>query len=178
MKKLLVGLAGFVVVVVVVGLVTPPDFVVAKEVTIDAEPAAVHAYVGELKKWDEWSPWLEQDPTIKTTFGEQTTGVGASQSWTGKESDGELTFTKCDPETGIAYDMNFIMDENKIPSSAVMSYSVEDGKTKVTWSMNGTWKGAMPPVMDGWMKILSPWMIGSSFDKGLTKLKAKVEEQK
>ena len=52
---------------------------------------------------------------------------------------------------------------------------VVEGGTEVTWSMEGTWKGIMPPVLDGWMKLATPWMIGGMFDRGLQNLKEKVE---
>ena len=178
MKKVLIVLLVLILAIVAVGFLTPTEFAIAKSITIKAEPGAVHAYVGELKQWPEWTPWLESDPTIETTLGEKTTGVGAHQSWTGKEGGGELTFTKCDPDQGIAYDMAFIMEEERILATSTMAYKPAEGGTEVTWSMNGDWKGAAPPIMAGWMKIMSPWMIGPEFDKGLEKLKAKVEAGK
>ena len=63
---------------------------------MQATPAQVHAFVGDLEKWDEWTPWIEDDPSIVTTFGEKTVGVGAHQSWTSESGDGELTLTQSD----------------------------------------------------------------------------------
>jgi hypothetical protein len=175
-KKLLIGLLALVVILAAIGLIAPKDYQVERSVTIQAPAAEVHAWVGELTKWPEWVPWEEDDPTLETTYGEQTTGVGAHQTWTGKDGDGELTFTKCDPEQGIAYEMAFIMEDKRVPATSAMTYrSAEGGGTEVIWTMEGSWKGAVPPVMDGWMKILSPWMLGSAFDRGLTKLKGRVE---
>lgn len=175
MKKLLVGLVVLLVAAAAIGFVTPKDYDVARSVTIDAPRAAVHAYVGHLDQWDEWTPWQEDDPTVETTVGDQATGVGASQTWTSADGAGELTFTMCDPNEGIACDMTFIMEEQRIPAQSAILYETVEGGTRVTWSMQGTWDGAMPPVIDGWMKILSPMMLGGMFDRGLANLKAKVE---
>jgi len=175
MKKFLIVLVILVLAVAAVGFLGPTEYAIAKSVKIDAEPGAVHEYVGELRKWPEWSPWEELDPSIVTTYGDKTTGVGAYQSWTGEDGGGELTFTRCDPESGIAYDMAFIMEDDKIPATSAMDYKQVDGGTEVTWTMNGDWDGAVPAIMAGWMKILSPWMIGGPFDQGLENLKARVE---
>lgn len=175
MKKIGLGLLVVIALLVVVGLVAPKDYAVAESITVRAPPDHVHRYVGDLRRWPEWTPWQEHDPTIVTTYGERTAGVGASQSWAGKDGEGELTLTRSDPNSGIAYQMAFIMDQTRIPASGALAYTPTDGGTEVTWTMEGSWKGAVPPVLDGWMKILSPWMIGSEFQRGLAKLKQVVE---
>lgn len=176
MKKLMMFLLVLVLLLVAAGLATPSDYSVEHKVVIDATPAEVHAYVGELRKWPDWAPWHEDDPTIETTFGEKTTGVGAHQSWTSKDGEGELTFTRCDPVSGIAYDMNFMPDEETVsPAKSAMDYRVVDGGTEVTWSMQGDWAGVMPPVLDGLMKLFTPMIMGGMFDTGLANLKTAVE---
>lgn len=176
-KKILIGLVLLIVVVIGVGFVLPTDYAVAKSMTIQAEPAAVHEYVGELKKWPEWAPWHEEDPTMEITYGEATTGVGARQTWSGKDGDGELTLTKCDPGTGIAYDMAFIMDETRVPATCEMTYEKVDGGTIVTWKMEGDIAGMMPRPMAGWMNIMMSGSIGSMFDRGLEGLREKTEKK-
>ena len=175
MKKVLIVLVLLVAVVALVGIATPTDYDIGTSLVINATPEQVHAYVGHLEKWPEWAPWEEEDPTIVTTLGDKTTGVGASQSWTSKDGDGELTLTKCDPATGIAYEMAFIMEGERFPSTSAMTYKAVDGGTEVTWTMQGDWKGAMPPIVDAWMKIFTPMMIGGMFDQGLQNLKGLVE---
>ena len=175
MKKLFMTLLVLVVVLGVVGVVSPTDYALEKSIVIDAPPAAVHAYVGDLRKWEDWAPWFDEDPSIVTTYSDTTTGVGAHQSWTSEGGDGELTLTKCDAQTGIAYDMSFIHEGESTPATSAMTYEPVDGGTKVTWSMEGDWEGAMPPVIDGLFNYLSDMMIGGMFDQGLANLKAKVE---
>lgn len=176
MKKILVGLLVFIVIICAVGFILPTDFAIAKSVTIDAPPAEVHAWVGHLEKWEAWAPWKEDDPSMKTTLGEKTTGIGAYQSWSGESGDGELTFTKCDPESGIAYDMAFIMDDTKSPSTAAMSYEKAGEGTTVTWTMEGDIGTMMPRIMAGYMNVfMMERSVGDSFDKGLASLKSKVE---
>lgn len=173
--KVVIGILVVLIALVGIGFALPTEFAVAKTMKIDAPPEQVHAWVGELKKWDAWTPWAEEDPTMTTALGEKTTGVGAHQTWSGKDGDGELTFTKCDPQTGIAYDMAFINEDARAPATSEMTYEKVDGGTEVTWAMKGDTADMMPPVMAGYMNLMMKGSIGDMFDRGLTKLKEKVE---
>ena len=175
MKKILIGLLVVIVLLVVVGFVLPTEYEIEERVTIQADAARVHELVGELKRWKEWSPWEQEDPSIVTTFGPTTTGVGASQTWTSESGDGELKFTQCDPATGIAYDMAFIMGETRAPSTSAMKYVVAEGSTEVVWTMEGDVRDFMPPVVGGYMNIFMKMSIASMFEQGLTKLKTVAE---
>ncbi len=172
LKKILTALAILILVFVVVGALLPREFSVKRTTVVLAEPAKVHALVGELKRWDEWAPWKESDPTVVTTYGASTTGVGASQTWTGKDGDGRLQFTKCDPATGIAYDMVFLDGDKEMPAQSWMTYSPAAGGTQVEWGISG----AMDyPVVGGYFALLADSMIGGMFQSGLDKLKQRAE---
>ncbi len=175
MKKFLVVLALVLLIVVVVGAVLPTDYSIERSIDIQAPPARVHAHVGDLEQWPSWTPWLEQDPTIQVTLGDTTTGVGASQTWTGDSGNGELTFTKCDPATGVAYDMAFIMGEVRAPSVGALTYRPSGASTTVVWSMRGDVGDFMPPVVGGYMNLMMKSSIAGMFDQGLSKLKTVVE---
>jgi uncharacterized protein YndB with AHSA1/START domain len=177
MKTALKIIAALVVICVVVGFLVPKTYTVERKIRIDAPPAIVHGYVSDLKKWSDWSVWKEKDPTLVVTLGEKTKGVGAHQSWTGKDGDGDLTLTKVDAKTGVDFDMNFIMDGKPIPSKGSYSYATIQDQLEVTWTMKGDWKGAVPPVVDGWMSLMSGMMMGPSFERGLELLK-EVSEKK
>ena len=163
------------VVLAVVGYLLPTQYAVSREIQIAAPAEKVHALVGDLTRWDEWTPWTEADPTVKTTFGPKTTGVGASQTWTSENGDGELVLTKCDPAEGITYDMAFVMDGQRAPCKSAMTYVARDGGTLVTWTMQGDMADMSMPVLAGYLKLLVKGSIDEEFDKGLAKLKQKVE---
>ena len=170
LKVLLIVVAVIVFVFVFVGLFLPTEYEVKRDVRIQAPIAVIHPYVNDLEKWPAWEPWREADPTIKITLGDITQGVGASQSWTGDSGSGELTFTKSDPETGIAYDLTF--DEVYECQSQVTYRSETDGSTHVEWTMTGD---TGTPIIGGYFAMLMDSMVGPMFDSGLKKLKAAVE---
>lgn len=162
-----------IVVVVVVGLFLPTSYTVERSVVIDAPPAEIHKYVGDLNRWDAWEPWKEGDPSIVVTRGEKTKGVGASQSWVGNSGDGALTFTKDSQTQGIEYDLVF--DGGTYVCQSAMLYSpLEDGETQVTWTMTGDMG---TPVVGGYFALMMDSMVGEMFDKGLSNLKNTVEGQ-
>ena len=168
MKKVLVGLAVVVALFVAVGLVISGDYTVERTILINAKPGKIHDLVGDLKRWDEWAPWKEQDPSVKVTLGEKTKGVGASQTWTSDDGNGSLEFKADDDDKGIVYDMTF----EQWTSEGSIGYEQIGDATRVTWSMKGN---IDTPVIGGYFAMLMPGMIGESFDKGLGKLKAVVE---
>ena len=170
---------GLIAVLILIGLAMPTQYSIVRSRTIAAPAAAVHAFVGDLEKWPEWMPWEQQDPSIITSRGEKTTGVGAKQSWTSsKAGDGEVEFTECNEGTGIAYDMTFISKGKRAPAKASFRYSPAGDGTEVTWTMEGDAACMMPPVVRGLMKPVMTGMIGKNFDRGLDSLKEKVEAEK
>ncbi len=157
---------------VVVGFVLPTKYTVSREVTIHATPEAVHRHVGNLDKWEAWSPWKEGDPTLEITPGQKRSGVGASQSWVGEDGDGALTVTMSDPDQGIEYDLAF--EQGKYQCKSAMLYdATTDSQTKVTWTMSGDTK---TPFIGGYFALMMDSMVGPMFDRGLEKLKGVVED--
>jgi hypothetical protein len=155
-----------------IGLFLPTNYSVNRSIIIDAKPAAIHEYVGDLKKWREWEPWTEQDPTIIITYGDKTSGIGANQAWIGKDGDGQLILTSSSPAKGIKYDLFF--DDGKYECKSAIAYEpIEEGKTKVTWSMEGS---VDKPIIGGYFALIMGSMTGLAFERGLEKLKKQVEE--
>jgi len=172
LKILGIVLASLVAVFVIGGLVLPSGYHVERSVVIEAPTDAVHAYVGELRQWDAWTPWKEIDPTIEVSFGDRTTGVGAHQSWTGESGSGELTFTVCSLDQGVSYDMSF--DEGKYLSVGSLRYEAVDGGTQVVWIMDGD---SGKNLAARWFGAFMDQMVGKDFEKGLSNLKQVVEAE-
>ncbi|MEM7229231.1 MAG: SRPBCC family protein [Planctomycetota bacterium] len=167
---------GLIAVLLIVGFVMPSRYSFTRNITIAAPPASIHAFVGDLEKWPVWMPWEKKDPSVITKRSDQTTGVGASQSWTSSKSgDGEVEFTEWNEDTGIAYDMTFLSKGKRSPAKASIRYAPADGGTKVTWSMEGDLATMMPPVIRGLMKPVMSIMISKNFSAGLESLKTEVE---
>ena len=153
---------------VITGFLLPSSYSLERSVLIHASPEQIHQLVGDLRRWPEWSPWEEMDPSIETTYGSSTTGVGASQTWTGDSGGGELTFTQSDPLSGIEYEMSF---DGAFFSTGVVRYEVIPTGTQVTWSMSGE----MDNIIGRYMGVLMNSLVGPPFEAGLAKLKTGTE---
>ncbi len=173
-RRIFFSVVAIAVVFGAVGLLLPSGFSVKRSVVIKADKKQVHELVGDLKQWGAWSPWIEKDPTIQTTLGEKSSGVGAHQSWKGDTGTGELTFTGCDAEKGVLYDLSF--DEGKYKSTGGLSYATaKDGGVEVAWTMEGD---AGKNIIGRYMGLVMDQLVGNDFQRGLEKLKAKAEERK
>ncbi len=166
LKRIGLGIGLATLLVVIVGFMLPASYTVQRTVTVNADPARIHALVGDLQRWPEWSPWAKADPSVSSTYGEATTGVGAHQSWTSDNGGGELTFTACDPRTGISYDM--ILDRGKYTVTATMAYQPGPDGTTVVWSMTGH-NGNNP--FSRYFGLMMDPMVGPMFEDGLNRLK-------
>jgi len=172
LKTFLWAILVVLILIVVVGLFLPTSYRVQRSIIIDARPQKVHEYVGDLSKWEDWTLWKEEDPTVVVTRGEKTSGVGASQSWVGDSGEGALTITKDSKEEGIEYDLVF--EGGKYVCQGTVTYDEIGGadNTKVTWTMSGDME---TPVIGGYFAMMMGSMVKEMFDRGLSNLKARVE---
>ena len=161
-----IGVVAATVLAAVVGLFLPSTFEVEKTVVIKATPTRIHEFTSDLARWAEWTPWLNEDPSLVVNLGEQTSGEGASQTWSGDSSDGELSLTRCDPAWGIAYKMAF--NKKSYTSKGSITYRPVAGGTEVVWNMIGD-NG--DNIMARYFAGLMPSLIGPQFEEGLARLK-------
>ncbi len=141
---------------------------VSRSITVKADKDDIHELCAELKNWPKWQPWTKDDPSIKTTI-EKDTGVGARQHWTGKDGTGDITFTACDEDKGVEYDMVF---DSRYKSRGSIRYEdAGKGEVKVTWAMNGQ----NDDFVGKWFAAMMPTMVGPMFEDGLKELKSKAE---
>lgn len=174
MRKFLSFIILLLLILGIVGYLLPTEYSINKNTTISASSAHIHEYVGDLDKWDAWTPWKGEDPSIEITNSEKTTGIGASQSWTDKNGGGSLRFTSWSPENGIEYDMYF--GGGKYTSKSAIQYdSSSETRTRVHWKLDGEMG---MPIIGGYFALFMKYEIGKMFDDGLKQLKTIVEKDK
>ena len=170
LKILGIGVLSLILLVVVVSFFLPKTYHLERTVSVAAPAAQVHRLTSDLVNgWPQWEPWSEIDDSIVTTYGDVTSGVGASQSWTGKDGTGELTLTACDLTGGVAYDMSF--NEGQYFSTGELTYTATATGTNVTWAMDGDMSG----IMGKYMGLMMDRMVGPMFEQGLDSLKTAAE---
>jgi uncharacterized protein YndB with AHSA1/START domain len=161
-------------VVIVAGLIAgisqafPTDYRVARSRTMNAAPDKVFPHVADFNKWKPWNPFTEADPDIKLTIEGKPGEIGSIYKWEGNNQvgKGQMTMKDVVPNERINLYLEF-EEPFKGEAESEFRFKLENGQTKVTWSMNGKSdpvhkmvRGVMPMEM----------MIGSSYEKGLKKL--------
>ncbi|MCB0401826.1 MAG: SRPBCC family protein [Flavobacteriales bacterium] len=83
-KRLLVTLVVFIVLIVLISLFLPSSFRMERSTVINADIKQVFNQVNDLKNWKNWSPWAKRDPAIyiqNDHFSDPSFGKGASFYW-------------------------------------------------------------------------------------------------
>lgn len=118
-----------------------------------------HAFntVNDLKTWEKWGPWHDEDSTIVVTYGDKTVGVGAYNSWTSKDGPGSMKTIAIEPNKSIQQEITF-MDGD--PGGIYWNFEEVAEGTKVTWGMTAEKSPfmfkAIAAMVGGWDNMLGP----------------------
>lgn len=173
LKKILYGFLALIALIVIISLFLPGSAHVERSTTIDAPVERVFAYVNDLEKWDDWSPWSEKDPDMDVSWGEITEGMGASYCWEGDPDQvgkGCLEITEVVENEKIVNKLDFMEQGTAMGS---YTFSEADGKTTVTWGFDTD--VSSPPVIGKFFGMMMDGFVGPDFEKGLANLKALAE---
>lgn len=168
------GVIAIAVAAVLIYAATRPDsFRVQRTATMAAPPDKIFPYVAGLKRWREWSPYDERDPSMKRTYEGPESGKGAVYAWDGNRNvgSGRIEILEATPaRTFVKLDFFKPFEGH---NTAEITMVPKDGQTIVTWAMYGP-----SPYMSKLMGIFMDFddMIGRDFAAGLAKLKAIVEK--
>ncbi len=164
------------VLIVGTGALLPRDWQVQETILINAPPAAVHAWVGDLERWPRWAQWNQSELWPKNRVSDPSSGVGATLHWYGRTragdepAAGEVRIVRSDPASGVWF-------ENRTPSSdlseASVTYQERPSVTLVTWED----RGRLPPIIGGLFLDLFQKRLHSHMAGGLERLKDLVEAE-
>jgi len=172
LKKILLGLAAVLVVLMVVVAVQPSEFHVERSIAMAAPPEAAFAQVNDFHAWRAWSPYEKLDPNMKRSYDGPTSGVGAKYAWQGNKDIGEgrMTIEKSEPSV-IGIKLEFLKPM-QATNQATFKFTKTAEGNRTTWSMDGknNFIGkAFCLVMD------MDKMVGADFERGLSNMKARAE---
>lgn len=138
-----------------------------------ASPASdVWGHVMDLRKFYEWSPWSERDPSAKTAFSDPSSGVGAWYTWDGNDDvgSGKMSVAEVSEGTMVKYSIEFYSPWEGVSEATFELEPVADG-TKVTWKFDQD-NDAMSRVMLTFIDMDA--MIGADYERGLARLEPQV----
>jgi uncharacterized protein YndB with AHSA1/START domain len=171
LKWLVWTTAVLIIVVVLGGYLLPGEAVVQRQIVISAPPDKVFAIAGNLRRFNEWSPWAELDPGTRYVFDGPGSGQGQRMSWESSDPNvgkGSQTIVEYVENRRIGTELD-LGDMGKAMAS--LEFSPVGEGTGVTWGFKAELNG----IAERWFGLLFDRWIGADYEKGLTKLKALAE---
>ncbi len=92
--------------------------------------------VNDLKSWQQWEVWKDEDSNIVFNYAEKTSDEGASFSWNGKER-GSITTTRVIPNKEIEQELTLSTSRGERKATLNWKFDEIDGNTDVTWTLKG-----------------------------------------
>src|SRR5262249_46070506 len=169
LKRILLGVGVLVVVLIAVAFLLPREAQVTRSVDIAAKPAVIFPIASDLRRFNEWSPWLDLDPATSFTFTGPTDGVGQTLNWVSRDpriAAGKIVVTRIDPDTLAEMSVTFGRQNN---ARSWIELAPNGGTTRVTWGF-GADTGFNPVAR--YFGLALDRSIGPDYEKGLAKLKA------
>jgi uncharacterized protein YndB with AHSA1/START domain len=152
----------------------PDTFRVERGATIKAPPEKIFALVNDLRRWGSWSPWEKKDPAMRRTFGDATSGKGATYAWEGNKDvgQGRMEIAESVPPSRVRIKLDFV---KPFEAHNLVDFTLEPRgeSTQVTWAIHGP-----SPYVSRLIGIFVSMdgMIGRDFEAGLADLKAVAEK--
>jgi hypothetical protein len=180
MIKKILGILGGLILLGVIALavlvfVTPTDYKVEREITINKPRADVLAYTKMLKNQNDWGPWVKKDPAIKMDYKGNDGEVGFVSAWESKLEDvgvGEQEIKKI-TNNEIDTEIRFKVPFESTNQGYMMFDEVSPTQTKVKWGMSGSFARPMNLMM---LAMDMDKEVGKDFNEGLTNLKSILEK--
>lgn len=172
-RKILIGVAAVLVLLLLVVVTRPATFHVERAITIGAPPENAFALVNDFHAWPAWSPWEKLDLNMKKTFDGPPAGVGAKYAWSGNDQVGEgrMTLEKSEKPSQIGIKLEFLKPF-AATNQTTFTFAPTAGGSKVTWTMDGE-NSFMAKAASLFMDMDK--LIGGDFEKGLAALKTAAE---
>jgi hypothetical protein len=175
--KILLGVAGVLVVFVAVAATRPSAYRVERKLELAAPADAVFGVLNDLHRFvGIWfmfgDPFEKRDPNMQQTFEGPAAGAGQSYSWSGKEAGkGKLTIEQSAPGQQVGMKLEF---EKPMASTATYGLTLANTPTGsvVTWSMDGN-HNFLGKAFGLFMNM--DQALGGDMEKALAQLKTVVE---
>jgi len=173
-----IGLAALAILAVLLGYAAlkSPDYVVSREITINASADKIFPYLNNSKLAEQWGPWLETDPQAKMNYLGPDAGVGSRTSWdsAGQLGTGSATIVESVSNQRVGIKLEYTKPMSMVQMSDYI-IQASGNQSVVTWKVQGK-NNFIGRIMCMFMDMDK--MVGGMFEKGLNNLKTLVEKSK
>jgi len=174
--RILIALAGIVILTLLVALFVKKEYAVEREVSINKPVAEVFDYVLLLKNQDNYSVWANMDTSMIKEFRGTDGQVGFVSAWDSQNKDvgkGEQEITGIKPGERIDYELRFLKPFESTDHTYMATSAINDSTTQVKWGFDGK----MPYPMNLMLLFMNmDQMLGKDLGQGLLNLKSELEK--
>ena len=169
---LAIAMAGFLIRVSML----PNSYSIERSTTIKATPETIFPLVNDFQKWEQWSPFKEDDPQAKVTISEPSAGEGAKMTWDGNDqvAQGEMVVRKSEPGELVLMEQSFSRPQQAV-CDVVFTFVPAGSETKVTWQFKGNYDSFVTKAMCYVMNMEK--MLGPKLEEGLAGMKRVAEKE-
>ena len=176
-KRILLGILGIIVLLLVVALFVKKEYAVEREIAINKPKQEVFDYVKFLKNQDNFSVWAQTDPNMKKDFRGTDGTVGVVSAWDSENKQvgkGEQEIKNIIEGERIDFELRFLKPFEATDNAFMSTEAVGGNQTKVKWGFNGK----MPYPMNLMLLVMNmDKMLGDQLQTGLNNLKTILEKQ-
>jgi hypothetical protein len=177
LKKILIGIGILILIPLILALFLKKNYNVEREIVINKPRQEVFNYLKFLKNQNNFSKWANIDKNMEKSFNGTDGTIGFVSTWNSTNPDvgkGEQEIKKITEGERIDYEIRFIEPFESISPAYILTESVSDNETKVSWGFSGHM--AYPTNL---MMLFMDFekMIGDDLAVGLGNLKLIMEKQ-
>lgn len=168
-------IGGIIVLVLLIGLLTPGQVSIEDTIIINQPVDKVFDYIRHIKNQDNYSTWNMMDPDMKKEYSGTDGEVGFIYKWdSNKEKNvgaGEQEIKAIVPLKSLDMELRFKRPMEDVAQSKFTTEAVGPNQTKVMWGFYSKMKFPMTI-----MKPLLTGMLRKALVQGLQKLKTELEK--
>jgi uncharacterized protein YndB with AHSA1/START domain len=174
LKKILIGIAALVAIVLITALFVKKSYSVEREITINKPVPEVFAYVKQIKNQDYYSKWVMTDPNMKKTFKGTDATAGFVYAWDGNDDagKGEQEIKKIEENKRIDMEIRFEKPMEGVAQSYMTTEAAGANQTKVKMAFS-----SKIPYPMNIMCLFIDNMLGKDMETSLGNLKTILEKQ-
>lgn len=172
---ILLGIAGLVALLLIIGLFLKKEYHVVREVVVNKPKQSVFEFIKLLKNQNKYSVWATMDANMKTEFTGTDGTPGFISAWDSQEKNvgkGAQEILNVVQGEKVDYEIRFIKPFESTSTASMSTFAVGDNQTKVSWAFTGKMKYPMNLML---LFMNMEKMIGNDLQKGLENLKGILE---
>jgi hypothetical protein len=174
--SILSGLAGLVILFLIIAAFTKKSYSVSSEITIKHPKQLVFEYLKLLRNQDNFSKWALMDPNMKKEFRGVDGTVGFISAWESEQKNvgkGEQEIKKITEGEQIDFEIRFIKPFAGVASAYLSMQSLSEKETHVKWGFSSKMKYPINLML---LFMNMDKMIGNDLSTGLSNLKSILEK--